>query len=151
VTEALNRLARAYSCLTDPAARQAYDQSLRAPAYSEPGLAQATPENGLDQNDPLAWLFGPWNRMAGPESATAASGRQPHFQDWRVSKPPPRQRKRSPVIDAREEEPAIPSAPSPPTESGLTSSSWLWKHSGVFLVVLSLLALMAAVWRQLHP
>jgi hypothetical protein len=152
VTDVLNRLAQAYGCLTDQAARQAYDQYLRAPRHSEPDLAQTSPENGLtDPDDPLAWLFGPWDRLAGAESAKAASGHRPHFQDWRVSPPPPRQSDQSQATDAREGERSIPSAPLPPSESGFPRLSFFWKHSELVLVILSLVALIVAVWRQLGP
>src|SRR5947208_11988874 len=38
-TEAMNRLAQAYGCLTDPAARRAYDELLLTPVRSEKDLA----------------------------------------------------------------------------------------------------------------
>jgi hypothetical protein len=78
-TDAMNRIAQAFVCLTDAKAKQAYDAQLLGrlpplealpapeveaplvPVKEEPPLALAVEESA----DPLAWLFGPWNGMAG--------------------------------------------------------------------------------------
>jgi hypothetical protein len=56
-TEAMNRLAQAFVCLTDPAAKRAYDtEVLGLPAPPEP---VAAPEPPPEPRDPLAWLYTP--------------------------------------------------------------------------------------------
>ena len=60
-TEAMNRLAQAYVCLTDPATKQPYDAALlggAAPAAAMTAVAEAR-KSPSDMPDPLAWLFGP--------------------------------------------------------------------------------------------
>lgn len=103
VTEAMNLLARAYSCLIDPEAKRRYDASLlesRAegvpPAAAPPPETNgATPEEGAilpaataGPVDPLAWLFGPWN----PQAPGAPEGAAPPrvLDDWSAAPPPPR-------------------------------------------------------------
>jgi hypothetical protein len=55
-TEAMNRLAQAYVCLTEPASKQAYDTALLGGA----AVAVAEPVPALTPApDALAWLFGP--------------------------------------------------------------------------------------------
>src|SRR5438094_7222583 len=54
-TEAMNRLAQAFVCLTEPAARQIYDASLRSKART----VEKPP-------DPLASLSNPASRKPGP-------------------------------------------------------------------------------------
>jgi hypothetical protein len=84
-TDAMNRIAQAFVCLTDAKAKQAYDAQLfgrlpplealpapdgdekLVPAADLPPLALAVE----DSADPLAWLFGPWNGMAGQAPAPA--------------------------------------------------------------------------------
>ena len=150
VTEVMNRLAQAFACLTDPTARQAYDESLQAPP-SEPGFA-SRPENGsIDPEDPLAWLFGPWERLVDPESSAVSSASRPHFRDWAASAPPPRQKKHAQASEAKGISGSISAAAAPSTvsEAGITRSSFFLKYSGVLLTILSILALLAAAWRQL--
>jgi hypothetical protein len=93
VTEAMNRLAQAFVCLTDPAAKQEYDQQLLSPA-SEPLALRppSSPESNAPARnptsavpDPLAWLFGPWNFSSAP----ALPEPQDVF-DWETAPPPPR-------------------------------------------------------------
>ena len=61
VTEAMNRLARAFACLTQAETRRAYDRSLQdATAAAEPPAESSIAE----AIDPLAWLFGPWKQLA---------------------------------------------------------------------------------------
>ena len=150
VTEVMNRLAQAFACLTDPTARQAYDESLQAP-HSERGFA-SRPENGsIDPEDPLAWLFGPWERLVDPESSAVSSVSRPHFRDWAASAPPPRQKKHAQASEANGTSGSISAAAAPSTvsEAGITRSSFFLKYSGVLLTILSILALLAAAWRQL--
>ena len=67
VTEAMNRLARAFSCLTDPAAKKAYDAWLSGPRTREPAKRTASDTSA----DPLAWLFGPWSGLTNARSNEA--------------------------------------------------------------------------------
>jgi hypothetical protein len=78
-TEAMNRLAQALVCLTDPKARQAYDaQRDEKPAAP---AEVASPARAPDQADPLAWLFGQWTpptngsaaRLSAPPVAAGTS------------------------------------------------------------------------------
>jgi hypothetical protein len=101
VTEAMNRLAQAFVCLTDPEAKRAYDATLGlTPALRAAGTAspesQAKPAAGsllfpsgagtVETVDPLAWLFGPWN----PAAAQPAAPGGPRLVDWASTPPPPR-------------------------------------------------------------
>ena len=81
VTEAMNRLARAFSCLTDPAAKKAYDAWLSGPRTREPAKRTASDTSA----DPLAWLFGPWSGLT-----NARSNDRRQLADWRDAPPPPR-------------------------------------------------------------
>ena len=62
-TEAMNRLAQAFVCLTDPAGKRAYDAAL----YGAPLAAATVPsrvgrdsvEELLEARDPLAWMYDP--------------------------------------------------------------------------------------------
>jgi hypothetical protein len=94
VTEAMNLLARAFSCLTNLEAKRAYDAALKA-GSSAPELV--TPVNGSPETaeepadtppDPLAWLFGPWSQGAAPPPALAKA--EPVAGDWSTSPPPSR-------------------------------------------------------------
>jgi hypothetical protein len=84
-TEAMNLLARAFSCLTDPEAKSTYDAWLfGAPAEAIPvdgNLAVAEPVNG--PTDPLAWLFGPSSQAATKE--TLSESLNLTQQDWTVA------------------------------------------------------------------
>jgi len=81
VTEAMNRLAQAFDCLSNPTTKRAYDAVLlpdRVPATPEPAAptpvteaaaptvapppAQVAEAPASAGGDPLAWLFGPWNK-----------------------------------------------------------------------------------------
>jgi hypothetical protein len=56
-TEAMNRLAQAFVCLTEPSSRQAYDAALFGPTAA---AATPPPPDAVDRDrDPLAWLFSP--------------------------------------------------------------------------------------------
>jgi hypothetical protein len=147
VTEAMNQLAQAFACLTDPIARQAYDKSLQEPGRSHPGFAPRTENGIIDPEDPLAWLFGPWDRLGDPESAGVSHSR-PHFRDWAASAPPPLQNKLSQTGGATAA--PISPAPMPPTaaQAGMTRCPFFLKYSRVLLTILSFIALLAAAWRQ---
>jgi hypothetical protein len=68
-TEALNRLASAFNCLTDPAAKQTYDASIAAAApQSSLSPGERGEGKGIDPADPLAWLFGPWSQLTADQS-----------------------------------------------------------------------------------
>src|SRR5438093_6395864 len=60
-TEAMNRLAQAFTCLTDPETKKAYDASLLSP--QSVAVEEPPPVISIDEQDPLAWLFGPWNQL----------------------------------------------------------------------------------------
>ncbi len=67
-TEAMNRLAQAYVCLTEPASKRAYDAALFGTAA--PAAVAEAPPKKPERPDPLAWLFGPAVRPPRPSSAT---------------------------------------------------------------------------------
>jgi len=97
VTEALNRLAQAFICLTDPAAKRAYDAALlgkpgepEAPAKQahdsaivrkpkEPQLPIPPPaaERRQTPPDPLAWLYGPWTEGTRDKLVSALESNKP--------------------------------------------------------------------------
>ncbi|HMC65665.1 MAG TPA: hypothetical protein VKI65_12065, partial [Gemmataceae bacterium] len=94
-TEAMNRLAQAVVCLTDPEAKKAYDATLAgeqpvvtdvaAPGYA--AVEETVASAAAGPIDPLAWLFGPWNPG---KAEPAASAPAPATIDWSTSPPPPR-------------------------------------------------------------
>lgn len=100
VTEAMNRLAQAFTCLTDPEAKRAYDAGLVGEQQEEAASAAqppapdreagvAFPATDAAPADPLAWLFGPWSEGSLREaSATPAGTAQ---LDWSTSPPASRQ------------------------------------------------------------
>lgn len=90
-TEAMNRLAQAFTCLTDPETKRAYDASLLSPhaAFVE----EPPPVISVDEPDPLAWLFGPWNELTAepfPDPAQEFPAPSLQVQDWSKAPPPPR-------------------------------------------------------------
>src|SRR5271156_6670330 len=75
VTEAMNRLAQAFPCLTDPESKEAYDVALKSPTSARAEAVEVVPPPAeaaeaaqtqtaapAEASDPLAWLFGPWNK-----------------------------------------------------------------------------------------
>src|SRR5262249_36024922 len=67
-TEAMNRLAQAYVCLTDVAAKKAYDHKLFGPrARSVPPPPPPPVVRKPEPRDPLVWLYPPG--IAGPAGA----------------------------------------------------------------------------------
>jgi len=151
VTEAMNRLAQAFSCLTDPAARIAYDESLRVPPL-HPAIRAPSQENGsVDPDAPLAWLFGPWDRLTEEETPFPASITRPKFRDWTESLPPPRQRRKriSRNTKRRKEDPLALETSTEVMNEEHPQKGLFWRHSNTLLLLLALLALLIAFWRQL--
>jgi hypothetical protein len=87
-TEAMNRVAQAMVCLTDPTSKGEYDSELLASGEPSSTLHTADPANG-ESIDPLAWLFGPWNSSA---IATSSSTDPEAVADWQTQPPPSRLR-----------------------------------------------------------
>src|SRR5262249_47316586 len=79
VTEAMNRLARAFACLTQVEARRAYDRSLEDATAAQGVSAES---NIAEAIDPLAWLFGPWKELALYGSAEQEAARPVRQADW---------------------------------------------------------------------
>jgi hypothetical protein len=83
VTEALNRLAQAFVCLTDAAAKRVYDAALlgkpaepaaSAPVKAAPAPVPAAPAPAPPAKpplDPLAWLYGPFTEGTRQKLAAA--------------------------------------------------------------------------------
>jgi hypothetical protein len=70
-TEAMNRLAQAYVCLTEPASKRAYDAALLGAVAPVAAVAVAEPaaHSPAPTPDALAWLFGPaMTRSRSPSS-----------------------------------------------------------------------------------
>jgi hypothetical protein len=120
-TEAMNLLARAFSCLMDPQAKRTYDAALLGKGPVQTAAEEAptwTPA------DPLAWLFGPQ-----VEPAMQALDR-PSVRDWASAPPPPRAPRVSPeseilpvadvdvngVVSTAASSEVAPTPPAPPAE-----------------------------------
>jgi hypothetical protein len=80
-TEAMNRLAQAYVCLTDPAGKRAYDAELFGTAA--PVAVADAPPGRPARPDPLAWLFGP----ALPPTLSATPPPLPRLEPLQPSAP----------------------------------------------------------------
>jgi len=120
-TTAMNRLAQAFTCLTDPRTKEGYDAALLgggmeqiepSPPASEPAATASSTEG-----DPLAWLFGPWSQL----SQTALPLPDEEHADWRTAPPPPVRAPESttalgePLTPQADGKPAAaPTGPSPP-------------------------------------
>ncbi len=98
-TEAMNRLAQAYVCLTEPASKRAYDAVLFGTA-APVALAEA-PAARPERPDPLAWLFGP---AGAPRSLSATPPPLPRLP----APPAARPETLSPADAPEEEEPLDP-------------------------------------------
>ncbi len=112
-TEAMNLLARAFTCLIDPIARQAYDARLwgsRSPvAVTAVADAPSTVESvAAPPSDPLAWLFGPWSASTAGTNADLPAATV--VENW-VAAPPPL---RSPMDIA----PGVSAAPTAEERNG---------------------------------
>src|SRR5262249_13443030 len=87
VTEAMNRLARAFACLTQAETRRAYDRSLEDATAAAETPAEGTVAEAID---PLAWLFGPWKQLALYHSGEMEAAKPVRQGDWPPDPPPPR-------------------------------------------------------------
>jgi hypothetical protein len=110
VTEAMNRLARAFTCLTDPQAKMAYDASLLGGPVDQPPSVEEPPSDSVD---PLAWMFGPWSKLGRSESAKEA--RMGRVEDWTKAPPPARLPLPS---DLQAQSPEVVNGASAPSASG---------------------------------
>jgi hypothetical protein len=115
VTEAMNLLAKAFTCLTDPLAKTAYDAALLAgqphvAAASAPEVKPTVESVSAEPTDPLAWLFGPWS--ASTTSTTSDLPGMTIVENW-VSAPPPQ---RLPLEVAPAVPPGAPATPQPEGE-----------------------------------
>lgn len=121
VTAAMNRIAQAFTCLTDARTKKAYDAALLG-VDAEEELTEAGPPllelpdslpHGTEE-DPLAWLYGPWSQLAlapPPPGQVQA--------DWRTAPPPPI---REPDTTTVAEEPPPPTHP-PDTSSAVADAA----------------------------
>lgn len=124
VTEAMNRLAQAFVCLTDPRTKDAYDRTvmgLEPTAVQEAGMAVAAggPRSQVE------WLYQPWTRSAAElpiaealaemerEGKGARGKRQAAQVDIPVLPAPAAQPEAEPVREAPEPATTAPSAPTP--------------------------------------
>jgi hypothetical protein len=149
VTEAMNRLAQAFSCLTDPTARKAYEESFRTSPQSSLAPLPLEENGSIDPNAPLAWLFGPWDRLADEESRQLLT--LPKFREWTASVKPPRQRRKLGSREVKDGEsiPSLKKILKNESREQKPPPSLFWRHSNTFLLLLAILALLLAVWRQL--
>ncbi len=86
-TEAMNRLAQAFVCLTDPASKKMYDAEVLGQAAPAAGAPAAVP---AENSDPLYWLYSPTGlaaALAAPASPPAAE--HPAAQPAASQGPPP--------------------------------------------------------------
>src|SRR6516225_3277139 len=68
-TEAMNRLAQAFVCLTDPEAKKAYDTRFAAAPAVPTAIAEEDEEQREATHDPLAWLYAPSGAKVDPTRA----------------------------------------------------------------------------------
>jgi hypothetical protein len=135
VTEAMNLLARAFTCLTDPDAKRIYDAQLLGQALPEtPGSAGKEPaprgETPAKPIDPLAWLYGPWSQ--GRADEPNSPGPPATARNWETAPPPARVDVVPPAIPPTTAEvvesngapasPAAPAATDKPAEPGAAFS-----------------------------
>jgi hypothetical protein len=153
VTEAMNRLARAFTCLTDPEAKRAYDTSLKLQPTGEPLTVPAAAE----ALDPLGWLFGPWSEIG--RAVPSARQRDQVQADWLHAPPPPRRRLRRFPRLTGEPGPAGNGEPPPQTPLGVDKSDVdqraatapnLWTKRALYRSTCSTRRLLAA-WRRAGP
>jgi hypothetical protein len=139
-TEAMNRLAQAYVCLTEPATKKQYDAVLlgtAAPVAADMAVAASLPR------DPLAWLFGP----AAPQSLSAT----PPPLSRLATLPPPAQ----PQTIKPAEQPANAAEPAELVDSVIAAAQQsgparrgLGTKRGLYMRVVATRKLLR-VWRQL--
>jgi hypothetical protein len=118
VTEAMNRLARAFACLIQVETRRAYDRSLEGATVTA-GLPAES--NIAEAIDPLAWLFGPWKELALYGSAEPEAARPVRQADW-VREPPPPRRAKAEAVSAAETLPAQSPVPAVSLPDSVRSS-----------------------------
>ncbi len=127
-TEAMNRLAQAYVCLTDSASKQPYDAALlggAAPAAAMTAVAEVrkAPSN---TPDPLAWLFGP--ATSAHQSPTATPPPLPRLP----SLPPAQPQTLAPAAEPEPPEPVDPlvaaARDSKPARRGLATKRALYRR-----------------------
>jgi hypothetical protein len=87
-TEAMNRLAQAFVCLTEPATKKLYDAELLGTGAPAEIAAPAPAEVPLENRDPLAWLYSPTG-LAAALAAHAAPAVPPPLPTARPPAVPP--------------------------------------------------------------
>jgi hypothetical protein len=104
-TEAMNRLAQALVCLTDPAAKKAYDAAVfpAVAAVPEPATVPAVP---VPAGTGLSFVFGAWQPSPPPPSEEASTQ-----LDWQTAPPPTRV---SSAVDTDPGTPALAKTVPPP-------------------------------------
>lgn len=146
VTEAMNRLAQAYVCLTDPTARRAYDaarqgrpgSSPRLPASPPPSTAPAAPPPVTVRPAPVEGRSRPAPPRAAPSAPLPASAAPPPLLALPAPPPPPSVAPAETVAVASPTEhvepplpevpevpegpPAAPATPAPPTAAPATGA-----------------------------
>jgi hypothetical protein len=122
-TEAMNRLAQAFVCLTEPSAKRAYDAELLGDRAPQPAVSAVVPEAAVATQDPLEWLYAPTVPGETPQIPLPPVRNPPAL---RVPPPlPPRRRadatelldetdESEPVTEAEPEAPPEPPPPPPP-------------------------------------
>jgi hypothetical protein len=118
-TEAMNRLAQAYVCLTEPASKRAYDAALLGAAATAVAVAEPA-RSPSPAPDALAWLFGP----ALTRSRSPSSTPPPLARLTPLAPPPPK-----PVESAELIDPVIAAAQqSAPARRGLGTKRALYNR-----------------------
>ena len=121
-TEAMNRLAQAYVCLTDPAGKRSYDAALNG--MGAPVAVAEAPAPPSKTLDPLDWLFGP----AAPRSPTATPPPLPRLP----SLPPAQPQILAPAAEPEPPEPVDPlvaaARDSKPARRGLATKRALYRR-----------------------
>jgi hypothetical protein len=135
VTEVLNRLAAAFNCLTDAAAKKSYDASLGTQAATDQHIVQADDWAGMDPADPLAWLFRPWDLLTPqepgnrPASALRSTANRVAGENSNASETNRQNRTSSSLWHGR-------------------IGSWIIQHPETALLVVGLFALLVALIRH---
>jgi len=93
VTEAMNRLAHAFTCLTDPESKRKYDELVLGDQAASHDTSASLPAL-----DPLGWMMGPWSRLAAVFPGKQAPLLNP---DWARHPPPCRRHQGQKVSPAQ--------------------------------------------------
>jgi hypothetical protein len=72
-TEAMNRLAQAFVCLTDPGSKKLYDAELLGTGAPVAAPAPSPAEVPVENRDPLSWLYSPTGLAAALAAQTASA------------------------------------------------------------------------------